>query len=82
MFSAPSAFSLDLRSFTLSTLGNLADRSYVTPLQYSVGALTHMRRAYIAGRYGRASGEFRLQVRQARIPAGLFDTGVALRLSI
>ncbi|HKP63884.1 MAG TPA: hypothetical protein VJV78_44420 [Polyangiales bacterium] len=84
--SMPSPFSLDLHSFTLSTLGNLSDRSFVTQLQYSLVLLTHLRlEAYIAARYGRPTGEFRLRIElegKTVIPAALFDSGIALRLSI
>jgi hypothetical protein len=86
VFTAPSPFSLDLHSFTLSTLGNLSDRSFVTQLSYSLALLTHLRfEAYVAGHYGRPSGEFRLRVRFEGVqilPATLIDTGIALRLSI
>jgi hypothetical protein len=83
---APSPFSLDLHSFTLSTLANLSDRSFLTQLSYSLVLLTHLRfEAYVAAHYGRPSGEFRLRVEFEGVqllPAGLFDTGIALRLSI
>jgi hypothetical protein len=86
VLTAPSPFSLDLHSFTLSTLGNLSDRSFVSQLSYSLVLLTHLRfEAYVAGHYGRASGEFRLRVRfngMQLLPAGMLDTGIALRLSI
>jgi hypothetical protein len=86
VLTAPSPFSLDLHSFTLSTLANLSDRSFVTQLSYSLVLLTHLRfEAYVAAHYGRPSGEFRLRVEFEGVqllPAGLFDTGVALRLSI
>jgi hypothetical protein len=75
-----------LHSFTLSTLGNLSDRSFITQLSYSLVVLTHLRlEAFVAAHYGRPSGEFRLRVRfegAELIPAGLFDTGIALRLQI
>lgn len=86
VLAAPSPFSLDLHAFTISTLGNLSDRSFVTQLSYSLVLLTHLRlEAYVAAHYGRPSGEFRLRVRFEGVqllPAGLFDTGIALRLSI
>jgi hypothetical protein len=86
VLTAPSPFSLDLHSFTLSTLGNLSDRSFITQLSYSLVVLTHLRfEAFVAAHYGRPSGEFRLRVRfegVELIPAGLFDTGIALRLQI
>ena len=80
---APSPFSLDLHSFTLSTLGNLSDRSFITQFQYSLVVLTHLRfESYIAAHHGRTSGEFRVTLSQRGITAGLFDAGIALRLSI
>jgi hypothetical protein len=86
VLAAPSPFSLDLHSFTLSTLANLSDRSFLTQLSYSLVLLTHLRfEAYVAAHYGRPSGEFRLRVEFEGVqllPAGLFDTGIALRLSI
>jgi hypothetical protein len=86
VLTAPSPFSLDLHSFTLSTLGNLSDRSFITQLSYSMVVLTHLRfEAFVAAHYGRPSGEFRLRVQFEGvqvIPAGLFDVGVALRLAI
>jgi hypothetical protein len=86
VFAAPSPFSLDLHAFTLSTLANLSDRSFVTQLSYSLVVLTHLRfEAYVAAHYGRPSGEFRLRVEFEGVqllPAALLDTGVALRLSI
>jgi hypothetical protein len=86
VLTAPAPFSLDLHSFTLSTLANLSDRSFLTQLSYSLVLLTHLRfEAYVAAHYGRPSGEFRLRVQFEGVqllPAALFDTGIALRLSI
>jgi hypothetical protein len=82
----PAPFSLDLHSFTLSTLGNLSDQSFVTQLNYALELLTHLRlEAYVAARYGRPTGEFRLRVElegRRILPAGVLDLGLALRLSI
>jgi hypothetical protein len=82
----PSPFSLDLHSFTLSTLANLSDQSFVTQLNYSLVLLTHLRlEAYIAAHYGRPTGEFRMRIEldgMRLLPAQVIDTGIALRLSI
>jgi hypothetical protein len=82
----PSPFSLDLHSFTLSTLANLSDQSFLTQLNYSLVLLTHLRfEAFIAAHYGRPTGEFRLRIElegMRVLPAGVLDLGVALRLSI
>jgi hypothetical protein len=90
----PSPFKLDLHTFTLSTLGNLSDRSFITRLDYSLVLLTHLRfEAFAAVHYGRPNGEFRFGIASPKIagislPGGaplapaLFDLGVALRLAI
>jgi hypothetical protein len=86
----PSPFSLDLHSFTLTTLSNVSDRSFVSRLDYSLTVLTHLRfEAFAAVRYGRYTGEFRGGVHPidlggqtvSQLPA-VFDLGVALRLSL
>jgi hypothetical protein len=86
VLAAPAPFSLDLHTFSLSTLANLSDRSFVTQLSYSLTVLTHLRfEAYIGAHYGRPSGEFRLRIELAdelTIPATLVDAGIALRLAI
>jgi hypothetical protein len=88
--SFPAPFSLDLHSFTLSTLGNLSDRSFITRLDYALTLLTHLRfEAFVSGRYGNHTGEFRFGldsldlggVKISRAPA-IIDLGVALRLAI
>jgi hypothetical protein len=88
----PSPFKWDLHTFTLSTLGNLSDRSFITRLDYSLVLLTHLRfEAFAAVHYGRPNGEFRFGIDLSKIagidlPVGaspaLFDLGVALRLAI
>lgn len=82
----PSPFKLDLHSFTLSTLGNFSDRSFVTQLTYTYTLLTHLRlEAFVAAHYGRPTGEFRLRLEYqgTRLkPADLMDLGIALRMSI
>ncbi|HEY4158212.1 MAG TPA: hypothetical protein VGM29_08950 [Polyangiaceae bacterium] len=86
----PAPYSLDNHTFTLSTLGNLSDRSFITRLDYSLIALTHMRfEAFVSGRYGTDEGEFRFGVKHldlggvafSRAPA-IVDLGIALRIAI
>ncbi len=86
----PAPFSLDLHTFTLSTLSNLSDRSFITRLDYALVLLTHLRfEAFASARYGSEEGEFRFGVKPVnlggttfgRAPA-IFDLGVALRLAI
>jgi hypothetical protein len=88
--SFPAPFSLDLHSFTLSTLGNLSDLSFITRLDYALVLLTHLRfEAFGAVRYGEPNGEFRFGVDSldiggtefSRAPA-LFDFGIGIRLDI
>ncbi len=58
--SLPAPYSWNLTSFTLSTIGNLSDRSFVTRLDYSYTLLTHLSLEAFAGvHYGYRSGEFR-----------------------
>jgi hypothetical protein len=86
----PAPFKLDLHTFTLSTLGNLSDRSFITRLDYALALLTHLRfEAFVSARYGKPTGEFRFGfdaldlggVKFTRAPA-ILDLGVALRLAI
>lgn len=86
----PSPFSLDTHTFTLSTLGNLSDQSFITRLDYSLVVLTHIRfEAFVSGRYGNANGEFRFGVRNLNVggfvynlPPAIMDFGMALRVAI
>ena len=88
--SLPAPYSWNYTNFTLSTIGNLSDRSFVTRLDYSVTLLTHLTFEAFAGvHYGHVGGEFRLgfptcdasgNYVQAQPP--LVDLGVALRLKI
>lgn len=89
-FLLPAPFSLDLHSFTLSTLANLSDRSFISRLDYSLSLLTHLRfEAFAAVHYGTTEGEFRLGFEAidilgetlTRAPA-LLDLGIGLRLAI
>jgi len=89
-FSLPAPYSLDTHTFTLSTIGNLSDRSFITRLDYSLVVLTHVRfEAFVSGRYGNEHGEFRFGIRNldlggfvfSRAPA-FMDFGLALRVAI
>ena len=87
----PAPYSLDNHTFTLSTIGNLSDKSFITRFDYSLIALTHMRfEAFVSGRYGDENGEFRFGIRNLnlgpnyifnRAPA-FMDFGIALRVAI
>jgi hypothetical protein len=86
----PSPFKLDLHTFTLSTLGNLSDLSFITRLDYGLVLLTHLRfEAFVSAHYGRSQGEFRSGFQAPTIDGIAFnlapaivDLGVALRLAI
>jgi len=86
----PAPYSLDNHTFTLSTLGNLSDRSFITRLDYSLIALTHLRfEAFVSARYGNENGEFRFGVSHLKLgetdfsrPPALMDLGLALRIAI
>ncbi len=86
----PAPYSLDNHTFTLSTLGNLSDRSFITRFDYSLIALTHLRfEAFASAHYGNANGEFRFGVSHLNLggldfnlPPALFDLGLALRIAI
>jgi hypothetical protein len=88
--SFPAPYSLDNHTFTLSTLGNLSDRSFITRFDYSLIALTHVRfEAFVSAHYGNENGEFRFGVSHlnlggvdfTRAPASM-DLGLALRIAI
>jgi hypothetical protein len=86
----PAPYSWDLTTFTLSTLGNLSDKSFITRLDYSLLMLTHLRfEAFVAVRYGTEEGEFRfgasgftISGRNLSRAPGLVDLGVALRVNL
>ncbi len=88
--SAPAPYSWDYTTFTLSTIGNLSDNSFITRLDYSLLMLTHLRfEAFVAVRYGTKEGEFRFGVDDLTIGGltysrapGLLDMGVALRVGL
>jgi len=88
----PAPFKLDLHTFTLSTLGNLSDRSFTSRFDYSLVLLTHLRfDAYAAVAYG-ARGEFRFKVADLQTvtaqelgfpnKTSVFTLGFGLRLAI
>jgi hypothetical protein len=82
-FSLPAPYKLDLHTFTLTTLGNLSDLSFITRFDYSYVLLTHIRlEAYVAVHYGHDTGEFRFALPSLHQPPALMDLGVALRMSI
>jgi hypothetical protein len=61
--SLPAPYSWNYTTFTLSTIGNLSDRSFVSRLDYSVTLLTHLTfEAFAAVHYGTRNGEFRLGI--------------------
>lgn len=58
----PAPFKLDLHTFTVSTLGNLSDRTFTTRVDYAYTLLTHLRlEAYASVAYG-GRGEFRFRI--------------------
>ncbi|HEY0706222.1 MAG TPA: hypothetical protein VGG33_05460 [Polyangia bacterium] len=87
--SLPAPYRWDYTTFTLSTLGNLSDRSFISRLDYSLTLLTHLRfEAFVAVRYGKQEGEFRFGVddlmiggQTFNIPPSLLDLGLALRVN-
>jgi hypothetical protein len=59
--SFPFPYSWNLSTFTLSTLGNLTDQSFISRFDYSYTLLTHLSlETFIGVHYGHAGGEFRL----------------------
>jgi hypothetical protein len=69
---APAPYSWDNTTFTLSTLGNLSDKSGIARLDYSLIVLTHVRfEAYGAVHFGQRNGEFRFSMDgKSLIPPG------------
>jgi hypothetical protein len=83
--SLPAPYSWNYTAFTLSTLGNLSDRSFITRLDYSVTLLTHLTFEAFAGlHYGHGGGEFRFDF--VSLGFGntypIVDLGAALRIAI
>jgi hypothetical protein len=59
--SFPMPYSWNLSTFTLSTLGNLTDMSFISRLDFSYVLLTHLSlETFIGVHYGSEGGEFRL----------------------
>jgi hypothetical protein len=66
----PAPYSWNYTTFTLSTLGNLSDQSFITRLDYSVTILTHLSVEAFAGfHYGHLGGEFRFQLPASLVAA-------------
>jgi hypothetical protein len=84
--SFPQPYSWNLTTFTLSTLSNLTDQSYISRLDYSYVLLTHISLEAFAGvHYGHTQGEFRFGIDIpgiAKVDPLLIDLGVALRLKL
>jgi hypothetical protein len=94
--SLPAPYSWNYTTFTLSTLGNLSDGSYISRLDYAVTILTHLSlEAFIGVHYGNGGGEFRFKLPDNLQPLlsaatnrptpnayPVLDLGVALRLKI
>jgi hypothetical protein len=86
----PAPFSWDLTRFSLSTIGNLSDRSFITRLDFAISLVTRVSfEAFAAVRYGRRDGELRFGLHGVELgplrldsPPGLLDLGLAVRLSI
>ncbi len=94
----PSPGSWNDTTFTLSTIGNLSDRTFVSRLDYSVLLLTYLRlEAYVGAHWGARGGEFRFALDVPRIPdpadpartigpfrvtPAVLDFGAALRVSL
>jgi hypothetical protein len=59
--SFPMPYSWNLSTFTLSTLSNVTDQSYISRVDYSYTLLTHLTlEAFVGVHYGSSAGEFRL----------------------
>jgi hypothetical protein len=84
--SFPQPYSWNLTTFTLSTLSNITDQSFISRLDYSYVLLTHISLEAFAGvHYGHTSGEFRFGINVpglAKVDPLLVDLGVALRLKL
>jgi hypothetical protein len=81
--SLPAPYSWDLHSFSLSTLGNLSDQSFITRFDYFLTLLTHLTlEAFVAVHYGHDTGEFRFAIPELRRAPAVLDVGAALRVKI
>jgi hypothetical protein len=73
----PGPGELDDHSFTLSTLGNLSDQSFLSRFDYGVTVLTHLRAsAFASVTYGN-QGELRQGLELPGISQDLIDAGAA-----
>ena len=91
---AAAPYSWNYTTFTLTTLANLSDQSFITRLDYALVLLTHLTfEAFGAVNYGHAEGEFRLGVKDFSVPTSTgtkstsiqpqaFSLGLGLRVSI
>jgi hypothetical protein len=80
--SFPFPYSWNLSTFTLSTLGNLTDQSFVSRIDYAYTLLTHISlEAFVGVHYGHEHGEFRLGIDLPELhrDPSLLDLGIALR---
>jgi len=74
----PAPYSWNYTTFTLSTLGNLSDRSFITRLDYSVTVLTHLSVEAFAGvHYGNVGGEFRFELPPSLVAMPQFAQALA-----
>ena len=93
--SLPSPGNWENVTFSLSTLANLSDLSFISRLDFSIRVLSYLTvEAFVAGHYGHRGGEFRLgfdtpagvlngqPIPAITVPAPIVDVGVGLRLSI
>jgi hypothetical protein len=91
----PTSQAFASNSFTLSTLSNLTDRSFISRLDYNIILLQHLQvEAYGSANYGHEGGEYRfgvdttyLHAANPGVPAVVvgapaYAVGVALRVSI
>jgi hypothetical protein len=61
--SFPAPYSWNYTTFTLSTLGNLSDQSFVSRVDYSLTFLTHLTfQAFLSAQYGNPNGELRFGI--------------------
>jgi hypothetical protein len=80
--SFPAPYSWNLSTFTISTLSNLTDQSFVSRIDYAYTLLTHLSlEAFVGVHYGHEHGEFRLGIDLPEFhrDPSLLDLGIALR---
>lgn len=89
-FALPSPGSFDYTSFTLSTIANLSDLSFLSRFDYSVTVLTYLFvQAYLAVNYGEPGGEFRFGLEPDAVfpgapglPQQSYSAGLNLRIDL